>query len=280
MESSENTRVEFLSWASAAMVFLLAIGAFALSYNALRDVASNNGLDSWRSYVWPLLVDAALVIFSIAVVRANLLGERSWWPWGLVAVFTVGTIVFNLVHASERLTELNLIVVSIPLRHLVAVVPPVALVLSFETLMSMLRGTLRRRWLVKSGAELEQHLDNLRQQVQTERDKYQAQADGLRQELQTERDKHQAEQDKLRKELETLQRQVEAKRQELAAAGRRPVIVIGDTDPVAMGPGERQPYIAEMVGAGVQEADILETFQISAKTLGRDLKSLNGQVMK
>lgn len=275
---NKENQIELLSWLTIGLVFLIALGGFALSYNALRDVAIANGMTGWMSYVWPLLIDAALVVFSIAVFRASVLSERPHWHWFLVGVFTLGTIVFNLVHSFDDLTFIDLYVVRVPLRPLVAIVPPVALVLAFETLVGMVRGNINRHWLVKSTEELQAELDNLRQTKETEAGQAQAELDTLRQQWQDEADRHKDKLTALESQLSDLQGHIETKRQELADTGKQPVVIIGDKDPTKMGPAERQPYVAQMLNLGIEEGIILDTFQVSAKTLSRDKSSLNGQL--
>jgi hypothetical protein len=133
--------IKFISRATAALVFLLALGAFALSYVSL---AAANGLGGWQSYVWPLMLDAALVICSLAVLRANLQGERAVYPWSLVILFSVGTLVFNVLHAQEY---------KLP-PAMVAAVAPVALFLSFELLVGMLRSEIRRHNAMQALADI------------------------------------------------------------------------------------------------------------------------------
>lgn len=125
------------------LVGLLAIAAFVLSYNALYHVALENSIPDDLAYIWPLLVDFALVVFSLAVLRASLLGERTVWPWALVLLFTVTTVAFNLIHApSNRISQV------------VAAVAPVALFLSFETLMGMVKNGVKRTGLIASIEQL------------------------------------------------------------------------------------------------------------------------------
>lgn len=133
--------IKFISRLTAALVFLLAVGAFALSYVSL---AAANGLGGWQSYVWPLLLDAALVICSLAVLRANLQGERAVYPWSLVILFSLGTLVFNVLHAQAY---------KLP-PALVAAVAPVALFLSFELLVGMLRSEIRRHNALQTLADI------------------------------------------------------------------------------------------------------------------------------
>lgn len=132
-----------ISRITAILVGVLATFSLAISYNALRDVAAANGLVGWQSIIWPLLVDFALIVFSLAVVRNSLYQERTAWPWLLVFLYTAGTVTFNLIHAPANLTA-----------RTVAVVAPVSLFLSFETLMAMLKSEIKRTAATASLAEL------------------------------------------------------------------------------------------------------------------------------
>ncbi|HEY83702.1 MAG TPA: DUF2637 domain-containing protein [Chloroflexi bacterium] len=123
----------FISTTTALLVSLLALGALVLSYNALRGVATAYGLSGWQSYVWPLLLDFALVVFSLAVVRNAILREKTLWPWTLVGLYTAATIAFNILHAPNNTVA-----------RVVAVVAPLSLFLSFETLMAQLKSEVRR----------------------------------------------------------------------------------------------------------------------------------------
>ena len=149
--------IKSISRLTAALVTLLAVGAFALSYVSL---AAANGLDGWQAYVWPLLLDAALVICSLAVLRANLQGERAVYPWSLVIFFSVGTLVFNVLHAQAY---------KLP-PAMVAAVAPVALFLSFELLVGMLRSEIRRHNALQSLGDIFHKINDLN----TERDNTQA----------------------------------------------------------------------------------------------------------
>jgi hypothetical protein len=123
---------KFISRLTAVLVFALAVGAFVLSYAALRDLAAHNGLSDWRAYLWPLMLDAALVVCSLAVLRANLQSDRAVYPWFLVGLYTLATIAFNVAHAPTD-----------TMGRLVAVVAPLSLFLSFELFVSMLRSEVK-----------------------------------------------------------------------------------------------------------------------------------------
>lgn len=120
---------------TVALFSVLVVLSFALSYDALHQIAMLNGKPDWRSWLWPLLIDGALIIFSLYIVysvRRGLGQTRRYWT--LVGVFTVLTIAFNVLSSVQH----------IALRVVVAAIPPVVLFTSFETLMSMIRDSVRQ----------------------------------------------------------------------------------------------------------------------------------------
>lgn len=162
-EPKPNPSNAIISYLTAFLVFALAAGAFALSYDALRNVAAENGVTGWRSTVWPLLVDAALVIFSLAVARNTLNGERTRWPWFLVALYTVATIAFNILHVPGNVFRIPDTIT----RQIVAAVAPVSLFLAFETLMAMLIASVRRNNAILSLEQLSAQTESM--QTESER---------------------------------------------------------------------------------------------------------------
>lgn len=141
---------KLISGITAFLVFILAVGAFVLSYSALRVLAAENGLSGWQSYLWPLMIDFALVVCSLAVLRANLQNERAVYPWLLVFLYSASTIGFNVIHAPDNL-----------IARLVAVVAPVSLFLSFELFVSMLRAEVKRHNALKSLETIKKEIEHL-----------------------------------------------------------------------------------------------------------------------
>lgn len=128
---------------TSILVLIVAAMSFALSYHALQGMALAYGIPYTLSYIWPLLVDFALVVFSLCVVTAHLYSESTWRQWGLVSIATILTCGYNYLHAPD-----NLIAQSI------AVVPPVMLFFSFELLMMQLKNSIKRQGLQSSATEL------------------------------------------------------------------------------------------------------------------------------
>lgn len=109
----------------------LAVGGFAMSYDALHALALAQGVSASLAWLWPLVVDGFIVVASLSVVRAVADGRRAVYPWLLVLAFSGISVAFNVVHAAPTLVA-----------RLVAAIPPAALVLSFELLMRQLRAAL------------------------------------------------------------------------------------------------------------------------------------------
>lgn len=115
-------------------LFIVLTGlSFVLSFDALVITAAANGKEGFRAYIWPLLIDGGLILFSLSVLYAHLRNESIILQWGWVGVFTIATITFNYVQAPNGI-----------IAKAVAVTAPIVLVLTFERLMSMLRSGVQR----------------------------------------------------------------------------------------------------------------------------------------
>lgn len=136
---------QIISYLTAGLVLAVALGSFALSYNALHGLAIQNGINGSLSYIWPLLIDASLIVFSLAVVNAYLQSESTYKQWGLVGIYTIATIGFNILHAPNDIQS-----------RIVAAIAPISLFFSFEILMSQLRNSVKRSSLLESVKQLEE----------------------------------------------------------------------------------------------------------------------------
>jgi len=143
-----------LSLLTGALVAFLAAAAFWLSFGALRDLAVQQGIAPDVAWLYPAIIDGAIIVFSLSVVQVSLAGERPRYPWVLVGVFTALSVMLNILHAAATL-----------LPKLMAAIPPVALFLSFELLMNQIKWAARRQSLGQTVAELETAIATL----QTER---------------------------------------------------------------------------------------------------------------
>ncbi len=132
-----------LSLFSLLLVLSLAAGAFALSYAGLKDLASTNGVNPELVWVWPLVLDGAIIVFSVCAFRAGLCGEQTAYPMFLVVLSTLASIGFNILHApvpegAYVWSQAALV------PRIMASIPPLALFLSFEVMIRQLQSQVRQ----------------------------------------------------------------------------------------------------------------------------------------
>ena len=112
----------------------LAVGAFLLSYDALHQLARTSHVPVLLAWLWPLIVDGFILVASLAILDAVHSGRRARYPWLLVLAFSTLSVTFNVLHAPHD-----------PVAQLVAAIPPLALVLSFELLMRQIHHRLQHK---------------------------------------------------------------------------------------------------------------------------------------
>ena len=92
-----------ISLVSALLVLFLAGSAFFLSFESLKDLAIQIGIGEGIAWLYPAIIDGAIFVFSLSVLRANLTRERTVYPWVLVSLFTLLSVVLNIIHAQREL---------------------------------------------------------------------------------------------------------------------------------------------------------------------------------
>lgn len=226
-----------IAWLTATLVFLVALGSFALSYYALQGVAISNGIPDKLSYIWPLLIDFSLIVFSLCAVTSYLYGESTWRQWVLVGGYTLATIAFNAIHAYPQALS------PLATRIVVTCVPPLSLFLSFEILMSQLKNSVTRRKAQQTLAQLTE--------IVTERQTQLAQMDNAF--------------DSLQKRLSIVQSQIDslnAPKDEVSTRRDKVLALINDSKATG-DKAHTQKKLAELVGVSIQ-------------TIRGDIKALNG----
>ena len=139
---------QLISLVSALLVLFLAGSAFFLSFESLKDLAVQIGVAGEIAWLYPAIIDGAIIVFSLSVLRANLTRERTMYPWVLVSGFTLLSVVLNIIHAQKEL-----------LAQFLAAIPPVALFLSFELFLTQLKETAVRLEAKNSLDEIVREID-------------------------------------------------------------------------------------------------------------------------
>jgi hypothetical protein len=118
--------------------------SFASSYLALADLAAQHHFV--LPLVFPLILEGGMVVFSLAALRASLHAERARWPWALVIGSSMTALALNVVHAQQWGA----------LAMILAGMPSLFLLLSFETFMGQIKAGVRRAAVMSAIAALEQ----------------------------------------------------------------------------------------------------------------------------
>lgn len=192
-----------ISILNAILVSLVAIGSFALSYRNLRLMAVENGITGPLSYIWPLLIDFALIVFSLSVVVAYARAESTWRQWSLVIVYTIATVAFNVWHSEPELTA-----------RIVSAIAPISLFFSFELLMNQIKNQMARQGLLLSISQLQQVLNSKQAELDALIETKQAELNEIVQAKQFEIDTLTQQAYKLRPEIEQPALSLERPRQE------------------------------------------------------------------
>jgi len=159
-----KTKPRFIiSAISLLLVTVSAAIAFTLSFNALRAVASENGIPAHLAWLFPLAVDGFILTAGLSSLRASLYGEKTLYPVALLVLFTSVSIALNVTHGGGA-WEIKPAYLS----TIVAFVPPAALCLSTELWLSQVRGELSDKDSAPTSqrvAEVEQERDELRAEL-------------------------------------------------------------------------------------------------------------------
>lgn len=128
-----NKYAKTISFVSAILVLLIAVFAFVLSFDAIRNEAISQSIKPSIAWMVPFIIDGLMIVLSIGVLRAALYGESTKVNWIFIFTFTGVSIVFNWWHAAPTMQGRAL-----------AVLYPVSLLIAFESFMNQVRKTVNR----------------------------------------------------------------------------------------------------------------------------------------
>ncbi len=143
-------------WITAAAVALIAAGSFALSYSALMQLAAANGVSGRLAYIWPLIVDVSVIVFTAAVLVAQLQRRGAKLPIALTGFYALVTIAGNVLQAPPT-----------ALGWFVAALPPLSLIAATEMLRAMAHHNITHATAVTSLAELDAQVADRRNELVT-----------------------------------------------------------------------------------------------------------------
>ena len=152
---------KLVKWMTSAVILLVALigtGSFILSYGALLSIGISNGMPAdWRGYIWPLLTDAGLIVFSLSLLTAQVTRQRvSGWVL-VVGALSLASMVFNVAHAGL----IDHPWYHIGLKVVVNIWPALMLIAVVEALRHLLKTVIDRQGMVVTMTTLSQEKEAL-----------------------------------------------------------------------------------------------------------------------
>ncbi|MFC0844683.1 DUF2637 domain-containing protein [Streptomyces noboritoensis] len=138
---TEDTADRYALLAAGAVILVLTIAGFWLSYAHLAEVAGHHGLarSPERQWTWPATLDAFIVAGELLMLRAGLRRTTDWWAIGLTVTGSTGSIALNVAGVAGTTSG------PVPvLDYVVAAVPPTGAMLAFGVLMRQIHQRVAR----------------------------------------------------------------------------------------------------------------------------------------
>lgn len=236
---------KIIAWLTGILTLLLAGFSFVLSFNALTDLAQKHGVSI--PPLFPFVVEFAVIIFSLNALYRSLSGDPAKVQWGLIIGSSLLAGLFNIAHAAPDL-----------LSRLMAAMPSLFLLLSFESFLSLVKHTVNRQSIMASIEQLKQVVSNKQDEVSN---------------LDNILDEKNNEIDNLVSRIYELTMQ----HNELKAVSNR-ATVQEMNEAKQNKVTERREQVLSLLQEGKSQNDIAELLGVSRITITRDVKALNGRV--
>ncbi len=264
-----------LSRLSNWLTFGVVIIAFILSFGALKDLAAKVGIIYPALY--PIMIDAGLVIYNIMALQSSLNGERNRYAWFLIVMTTLVSVLLNLVHAIETLPESLLRI----LAPTMAAIPPLVIFGAFHLVVLRIEESTRRTNVLNTLSDLEtavaqkqQELDTLIADKTAALDKLQRQIESNRNEQLSDKpslpDRHNAHLVSVGN-AQVGQNGVNKTASDLAAVDKLPKAQAnGSGNTIA----QRREQVNQMLQAGIDKKEIAAALDVHVRTVKRDIAAL------
>lgn len=235
------------------VLFIAAVG-FTLSYRALYEYGLANGINPDLAWLWPLITDGFMLVISLSILRASLLQEPTLYLWILAGIAIAVSIVFNIAHAPATLAG-----------RAVAMIAPLAMFGSFEVFIGQVKRSAERNAKLGGLADIEkQYADKLKQL---------SDIDGKIADKQAKLSDMDTQIKDKRAEFKEITKQTDAAKVQLSD-------IQNDINYVqSVGPDKvtlRRDVVKMLSHYGAPLVDIASFFDVSQKTIERDLSYKNG----
>lgn len=125
-----TTAVRRVRRTTVTAVLLLALMAAVLSFDGLQALAVTAGISPALAWILPLTIDGLVVVGSLGVITATLVGTATWYFWLLTLLGVIASVIGNVAAAPPTL-----------LAQAVHAIPPLVFALAVEGLLAVYRAS-------------------------------------------------------------------------------------------------------------------------------------------
>jgi uncharacterized protein YoxC len=198
-------KTKTIAWITGTLTLLLTLFSFILSFNALTDLAAKHSVSI--PYLFPLVVEAGVIIFSLNALYRSLHGEHARWQWILIIGSSLIAGTFNVLHAEPDMISRTM-----------AAMPSLFLLLSFESFLNQIKHSVKCSSLVQSIEQLTGELNTKQSEFDALIEQKQQELDTLIKSKQSDLDQLNTEADKLDNSIEQAKKTLAQLRQEIKQA--------------------------------------------------------------
>lgn len=123
--------MKLISWLTGLLTLTVAIFSFVVSFVSLVGISREFGFPI--PYLFPLTIEAGVIIFSLNAIYRSLNKEVSKWQWSLVILSSLLALVFNVLHAQDNWIS-----------RVMFAIPSIFFLLSFENFLSQISYVTRK----------------------------------------------------------------------------------------------------------------------------------------
>lgn len=154
-----------ISWITGLTTLAMALLSFILSFNALADLADQYSV-SIPPFI-PLIIEGGVIVFSLNALWRSLHAIPARWQWSLIIGSSLLAGTFNVIHVQADVQPVLIPLVgwSINPARVMAALPSLFLLLSFETFLSQLKHGVKFNKATITLQRLEETLNARRDEV-------------------------------------------------------------------------------------------------------------------
>lgn len=270
---------KYINWLSVTVLFLVStvtVISFILSYEALWNFALAGGKPQYLAWLWPVIIDLPIVVFSVVALFAVALGCNPW-PFRLVVgLVTAGTIWFNYSYA-----------VSKGLSWEVYVTAPLMYFVSFEVLVWVIKIVSERSVLITKIAEISAKLGVLEIEYQSKKDNLESElgqlAEAKRSDLVNLESEYSQQASQLQEQIETMERTIQSYQSDIEARQKELKSLDNSNQikayiPANLTAEQRQELVNRMSQEKLTQEQIAKALGVSVGTI-KNIKKANEVAM-